>query len=315
MQLRSQSSLSQPLGTHANSTSVFAKFRARSSKSHAGTHKRLAQGEPSPSPSEPSDDNMTDDGPSDMQLLLSEMKSLKEMVAGRVTVLEGTVSGLEAKNATLEGRVNTLEADLAALRAQVARQPAQAENVSAKHHHYDLRLEAIEQSARAPNVMLFRVPEIEGASAMDAVNSLLAGLPSSSTTALLTPPIAASRVGKLRTERGAKPRPIRLVFPTVDAKHSLLKRGKDIRAQGFGVDIDLTPQQREERTLMNPVFNNLKTQGAKPFFRGSKLFFIQHGRPVEAPRPQAPARPPPPPRASPPPAPAAPPPAAAGAGA
>ena len=304
MVTRSQSILSQPSGPLANSSGFLHKFRARSGKSNAGTHKRLAQEEPSPSPSEPSDDDMAGGGQSDMQLLLSEMRSLKDMVAGRVTVLESTVTGLEAKNAALEGRVDTLETDLAALRAQVARQPAKAEAISAKYHDIERHLEASEQSARAPNAMLFRIPEIQGASALDAVNSLLAELPSSSTSRLL-PPIAASRVGMLRTEGGSKPRPIKLVFPTVDAKHSFLKRGKDIRARDFGVDIDLTLQQREERTLMNPVFNDLKAQGATPFFKGSKLFFIRHGRPVEAPRPQAPARPPPPPRGSPPPAPPA----------
>ena len=310
MVTRSQSILSQPSGPLANSSGLFHKFRARSGKSNAGTHKRLAQGEPSPSPSEPSDEDMAGDGQSGMQLLLSEMRSLKEMVAGRVTVLEGTVTGLEAKhaalegkNAALEGRVDTLKAELDAVRAQLARQPAKAEGVFAKYHDIERRLEASEQSSRAPNAMLFRIPEIQGASALDAVNSLLAELPSTSTGRLL-PPIAASRVGMLRTEGGSKPRPIKMIFPTVDAKHAFLKRGKDIRARGFGVDIDLTPQQREERTLMNPVFNNLKAQGATPFFKGSKLFFIQHGRPVEAPRPQASARPPPPPRGSPPPAPA-----------
>ena len=103
MQRRSQSSLSQPLRPHANSASVFQKFHARTSKSTAGTHKRLAQGEPSPSPSEPSDENMADGGPSDLQLVLAEVKSLKDMLTGKVTVLEGAVTGLEAKNAALEG--------------------------------------------------------------------------------------------------------------------------------------------------------------------------------------------------------------------
>ena len=74
---------------------------------------------------------------------------------------------------------------------------------------------------------------------MDAVNSLLAELSSTSTSFFL-PPIAASHVGMLLTERSAKPRPINLVFPILDAKHGLLKRGKDIRAKGIGVDIDLT---------------------------------------------------------------------------
>ena len=303
MNTRSQSSLSLPSGPLAASSGLFTKLRARSSKSNAGTHKRLAQGEPSISPSGSSDENMAGDGPPDMQFLLSEVKSLREM-AGRVTVLEGTVTGLQAEVATLGEQMSNLKADNTALRAQIARQPAKAEDMSAKYHAIERRLEASEQSSRAPNAMLFRIPEIAGASPMDAVNSLLAEMPNTSTGSLL-PPIAASRIGVLRTERGAKPRPIKLVFPTVDAKHSFLKRGKDIRAKGFGVDIDLTPQQREERTLMNPVFNNLKAQGATPFFKGSKLFFIQHGRPVEAPRPQAPTPPPPPPRASPPPAPAA----------
>lgn len=319
--LRSQSPLSQPLVPRADSNNVFHRLRARSGKSKAGAHKRLAQGEPSPSPSEPSDENMADGGPSDMQLVLAELKSLREdmnslraEVTGRVTALEGTVTGLEAKNAALEGRVDTLEADLAALRAQVARQLAKADDIFAKNQAVDHRLEAIEQSMRAPNAMLFKVPEIEGATALDAVNSIFADLASSSNGPGLPPPIAASRVGLLRTERGAKPRPIKMVFSSLDAKHALLKRGKEIRAKGFGVDIDLTPQQRDERNLMNPVFNNLKAQGATPFFKGSRLYFIRNGRPVEAPKPKPPACPPPP-SASPPPPPPPPAPAAANASA
>lgn len=311
MLLRSQP-LSQSLALPASSNNVFDRLRARSGKKTAGTHKRHAQGDPSLSSSEPSDENMADGGPSDLQIVLAELKSFREdmnslraEVTGRVTALEGTVTGLEAKNAALEGRVDTLEADLAAVRAQVARQPAKADDIFAKNQAVAHRLEAIEQSIRAPNAMLFKVPEFEGATALDAVNSVLADLGSSSNGSGLTPPIAASRVGLLRTERGAKPRPIKMVFSTVDAKHAVLKRGKDIRARGFGVDIDLTPQQREERTLMNPVFNNLKAQGATPFFKGSRLYFIRNGRPVEAPKPEPPACPPPP-SASPPPPPPAP---------
>ena len=70
----------------------------------------------------------------------------------------------QSKNAALEERVDTLQPDLAALRAQVARQPATAEKISAKRHDIERRLEAIEQSAHAPNAMLFRTPETEGVS-------------------------------------------------------------------------------------------------------------------------------------------------------
>ena len=103
MQRRSQSSLSQPLRPHANSTSVSHKLSARTSKSTDGTHKRLAQGEPSPSSSEPTDENMADGGPSNLHLVLAEVKSLKDILTGKVTVLEGAVTGFEAKNAALEG--------------------------------------------------------------------------------------------------------------------------------------------------------------------------------------------------------------------
>ena len=107
---------------------------------------------------------------------------------------------------------------------------------------------------------------------MEAVISVPAELPSSSTAPFCRPsPPPALACYALR-EMPSQNQSIWYSLLS-DAKHSFLKRGKDIDdpwhgypCQGYGVDIDLTPQQREERTLMNPIVNNLKAQGATPFF-------------------------------------------------
>ena len=101
MQRRSQSSLPQPLGP-LQTAQVCSKSSVRDLASQMLARTSvLPRGEPSPSPDEPSDKNMANDDPSDLQLVLAEMKSLKEVVAGKVTVLKGRVTGLEAKNAAL----------------------------------------------------------------------------------------------------------------------------------------------------------------------------------------------------------------------
>ena len=87
--------------------------------------------------------------------------------------------------------------------------------------------------------------------------------------------------GAPRSGPSAKPRPIKAIFASADSKHSLLKRGKDLRAKGYGVDVDLTPKQREERVSKRDRYTALKTQGLTPFWRGSKLMYRQGTRMIE----------------------------------
>ena len=70
--------------------------------------------------------------------------------------------------------------------------------------------------------------------------------------------MACTRIGKPRAGPSARPRPIKAVFSSGDAKHVALRRGKDIRAKGFGIDVDLTPAQSRERNLKRSRFMALK---------------------------------------------------------
>lgn len=82
--------------------------------------------------------------------------------------------------------------------------------------------------------------ECNGARVIDTIKNVLEKLPA---TGLSTDaPIACVRIGAPREGAAAKRRPVKAIFASVDAKHGLLKRGKDLRAKGYiainGVDVD-----------------------------------------------------------------------------
>ncbi|CAL5221008.1 g3124 [Coccomyxa viridis] len=79
-----------------------------------------------------------------------------------------------------------------------------------------------------------------------------------------------------------------------DAKHVALKRGKDIRAKGFGIDVDLTPAQQQQRNLKRSRFTALKEQNMFPFWKGARLFYRQGDQVLEDLGPRPPTAPPPP---------------------
>ena len=107
-------------------------------------------------------------------------------------------------------------------------------------------------------------------------------------------PTACLRIGKPRTGPGARPRPIKAVYASGDAKHAVLKRGKDIKAKGFGIDVDLTPTQQQERNLKYSRFTALKVQNMFPFWKGARLFYRQDGQVKEDLGPRPPTVPSPP---------------------
>ena len=123
---------------------------------------------------------------------------------------------------------------------------------------------------RSPNAIIFGAPEeSNGAAPLDTVKTAFGKLPSG--PGIVPDPIACVRLGMQRPEPDARPRPIKTTFPSVDAKHAALKRGKDLRAKGLNIDVDLTPAQQRERSLKQPRYTALKTQQLSPFWRGSRL--------------------------------------------
>ena len=110
---------------------------------------------------------------------------------------------------------------------------------------------------------------------------------------LRCPPLACAWGSRARGP-SARPRPIKAVFASGDAKHVALKRGKDIRAKGFGIDVDLTPAQQQQRNLKRSRFTALKEQNMFPFWKGVRLFYRQGDQVLEDLGPRPPTAPPPP---------------------
>lgn len=78
------------------------------------------------------------------------------------------------------------------------------------------------------------------------------------------------RIGR-KSANSTKPRPMRLRFVSLNAKHDFLRWSKDFRAVGVRLDDDLTRLQQQQRQALNDDFQLLKNKGCKPFFRGAQL--------------------------------------------
>ena len=70
-----------------------------------------------------------------------------------------------------------------------------------------------------------------------------------------------------------RPRPIRIVFGSVNDKHTFLKYAKHLKDVGLRYDDDLTRLQQQQRQDLSADFDTLKTKGHKAFYRGSALKF------------------------------------------
>ena len=150
--------------------------------------------------------------------------------------------------------------------------------------------------------------ELPGARPIESVQKMFQKLPAQATPTEM--PVACMRIGKPRTGPSARPRPIKAVFSSGDARHLALKRGKDIRARGFGIDADLTISHQRDRNLKRSPSMPPKEQNMFPFWKGARLFYRQGNqvnedlgpRPPTAPHPSHPTRsptPPPPPSQAP----------------
>ena len=267
-----------------------------SARTRSQATKRPATESPSPALSEPSDSNMVDHG------------QIADLVWGRLSPrLDSIEKRVSESQQLLIGSQQLLVEKIASLEAANTRKDAQIENLHNLNTALETRLERLEFASRSNNVMLFNVPEEHpGARPIDSVKKILETLPATNFSEM---PLSCMRVGKPREGRAAKPRPIQVVFASGEGKHAALRRGKDIRAKGFGIDIDLSPAQQQERQLKHSRFVALKQQNLFPHWRGAKLFYRQDGQVKEDLGPRPPTASPPPsqaPRASAPVAPAGP---------
>ena len=210
------------------------------------SHKRQATGGASPAPSEPSDTSMADHD--------QIAEQVRKLLAPRLDALEKKIEAADEKHLQ----------EVASFKAEVMRKDAQIEMVTNENAAMKRRLEQLEQANRSNNVILFNIPEEKpGARPIDSVKNVLEKLPAQDIPAEM--PTACMRIGKLHAGPAARPRPIKVTFSSGDARHLTLKRGKDIRARGFGFDVDLTPSQQQERNLKRSRFMALKEQNMFPF--------------------------------------------------
>jgi len=82
--------------------------------------------------------------------------------------------------------------------------------------------------------------------------------------------VDVARIGKF-TSNSQQPRPLRITFKSLDAKHGFFRFNKALRSAGIRVDDDLTPTQQKERKELDGDFAQLKCRGHRPYFRGSVL--------------------------------------------
>ena len=232
----------------------------------------------SPSPSSPSDTDMSGPGQiaqSVLELLTPQLAGIKASVAG----INASIDEVKHSNALLLDEIAGVKKDNAALKEEQAgfklaqaRMESRIEEISNKYLETKNELETLQRIQRSPNAIIFGAPEeISGAVPMDTVKTAFIELPNGPGD--VPDPIACVRLGMPRTGPDARPRPIKITFPSVDAKHAALRRGKDLRAEGFNIDVDLTPAQQRERSLKQPRYTALKTQQLSNFWRGSRLMY------------------------------------------
>ena len=220
------------------------------------SHKRQATGGASPAPSEPSDTSMADHD--------QIAEQVRKLLAPRLDALEKKAEAADARHLQ----------EVASFRAELTRKDALIEMVTNENAAVKRRLEQLEQANRSNNVILFNIPEEKpGARPIDSVKNVFEKLPAQDIPAEM--PTACMRIGKPRAGPAARPRPIKATFSSGDARHLALKRGKDIRARGFGIDVDLTISQQQERNLKRSRFMALKEQNMFPFWKGARLFYRQ----------------------------------------
>jgi len=167
-----------------------------------------------------------------------ENLSLKDHIDQRINELRTLLVGeMSAKNAIIEELGNELK-------------------FTRKH------VERLDREVRAPNMILYNVPETLGSAG--SVKSLFSAEVSGSI-------VEVRRLGR-HVAGARRPRAVLVKFVTVQAKHAAFKAKKQLReTRKIFLDDDLTVQQREARKKLLPAFTSLKQQGLKPFWRQERL--------------------------------------------
>lgn len=161
------------------------------------------------------------------------------------------------------------EAERAAWKEERNKLVSAVDQMGNKVSHLENRLEAMDRAHRAPNVLIFGLTESPGDS-VKQVKSLLAPMGAENVVSNI---LEAKRLGA-RRDSGARPRPLLVRFNSVDNKHGLFKKSKELRAKRITLDDDLTPAQMEQRRTLRPEYTRLKEQGLKVFWRGERLLKV-----------------------------------------
>ncbi len=220
-----------------------------------------------------------------------------KMPAMLETLIGPTLQRYETKIAEAAVEITALKIQNGELASQMLRLESLVEVLANRVGQMEAQQDGQERGSRANNTIMQGVSEQGdqgGHSVKEKVLELLPSASNSRSPAILE----ARRLGRPREEPGARPRPILVRFASAADKHSVLvNNSRTLRAQRIYLDDDLTPLQQRLRASKRDAFQALKGQGAKPFWRGERLFFYRNGvRTEHLPGPPPPPRGPPPPR-------------------
>ncbi len=139
----------------------------------------------------------------------------------------------------------------------------------------DRKAEALDREKRQLNLIVYNVQETaeEDDNGAEAFSSLLDEcMPDGRSGEGVPDEWAQLRLGTYCPDQD-RPRPIRVLFKSMNDKHAFLKHAKHLKEVSLRYDDDLTRLQQKQRQDMSADFDTLKSKGHKPFYRGSSLKF------------------------------------------
>jgi hypothetical protein len=208
-----------------------------------------------------------------VKLEVTNITTAVKDIAGRLEAVERRPPASSAGGGDLQ-TIQDLQGRLARMEVQVERQ---------------------DQTSRANHLIMHKVKEgVEGQDVRDFVSGLLPGVRAGGI-------LEARRLGALR-QASVRPRPILVTFADSASKHVGFRQAKTLRQQDIHLDDDITPVQQDTRFGLRERYLRLRAQGARPHWRGARLFYYHEGREMEdgkgpadgrVPRPPHPFRSPP----------------------
>ena len=187
--------------------------------------------------------------------------------AARLGDVELKLQAAQDKLAAAEGRILQLTAATNSRQEDDGRVDRALDRVDA----VQAQQEAVDKTMRRKNLVVRGLAEeVPGQTAEGTVDALLRE------TGTAVPLLEARRLGRVREVQAGRPpapRPVLLVFPSEQAKHSALKHSAALRARRIYLDDDLTPAQLQARASLGDKFTMLRQQGLHPFWRADRLFY------------------------------------------